>query len=198
MKGKKMKNVWLTTVMVIMVVSAGYANELETAQYGPILVATADSNAAALSVSTSSWAVCKNWVDVPRSANGLEVMFYAYSPTGPNNLTFSYEFYVAKYGCNAQKVAAGTATVGASQISHNPVTLRQLNSGAVDPNYCWVDTLGTITTDWKDGGVKSQNDGGADDVASFIFDRQSARKTWCRIYNRSSATMVVYCIAYGY
>jgi hypothetical protein len=77
------------------------------------------------------------------------------------------------------------------------VTVVELNSGAVDPNYCWVDTLGTITSDWKTT-VAPQNDGGADDVSSFIFDRQCARKIYCRVYSRSNAYLKVWCVAYGY
>jgi hypothetical protein len=174
-----------------------FADELQTPQNAPILVAYADANAAALTVSTSSWSVTKNWPIIPSTANGVKICFYAYDPNNPDGETFSYDLYVADYGCNAQKVASGTATIGKAQLSHNPVTVVELNSGAVDPNYCWVDTLGTITSDWKTT-VAPQNDGGVNDVASFIFDRQCARKIYCRIYSRSNAYLKVWCVAYGY
>lgn len=172
------------------------AEELETSQKTAFLVTYADSNATALDIDTSSWSVCEGWVDIPDWANGLKVMFYAYDPNDPNDDTLSYEFYVADYGGNAQKVASGSATVGKSQLSHDPVSLSELNSGAVDPNYCWIDTLGTVTTDWK-GGVSTQNDGGANDCSAFIFDRQNAKKAYCRIYGLSDY-LNVWCVAYGY
>lgn len=183
--------------LILLLAGFAFADELETVQMTPIKVTYADANAAALDVNTNSWAVTKDWVDIPVTFNGMKVMFYVYDPCGPNNATFSYSFYVTEKYCNAQKVADANATCGALQLSHDPISGAELNSGAVDPNYCWVDTVDTITTDWK-GGVTAQNDGGLNDVFSMIFDRQSALKVWCRIYNRSSATMEVRCIAYGY
>lgn len=187
-------------LLIVFLSAFAWADELETLQYTAKLISTADTNAVALDVNTSSWAVCQNWVGIPSKFNGLKVMFYAYGDGvgggDPNNKTFSYQFYVADYGGAAQLVASGTATVGAMQLSHNPISLAELNSGSVDPNYCWIDTLGAITTDWKSG-VSTQNDGGTNDAASFIFDRESAKVAWCRIYDITNLT-TVYCIAYGY
>ena len=188
-------------LLVILLVLAGsicLADELQTGQDSAFLVNSADSNDSALGVDDTYWGALSSWPNIPSRANGLKVKFYVYDPCGPDNTTFNYIFYVADYGCNAEVVASGSATCGAAQLSHNPIDLSEFNSGAPSSIYCWVDTLGTITTDWKNGGINSQNDGGADSVASFIFDRQSAKKAWCRIYDRSTSTMVVYCVAYYY
>lgn len=182
--------------VLLMLASVAFAEPVETPQNTAYSITIADSNATALTPDTSSWAVCKSWVRIPAWSNGVKVQFYAYDPNDPNGETFSYELYVADFGGNAQKVAAGTGTVGGSKLSHNPISMAELNSGSIDPNYAWVDTLGTITTDWM-GGVTAQNDGGLNDVSSFIFDRQSARTIYCRIYGLS-AYLKIYCIAYGY
>ena len=195
-----MRKIFLITILVLCLISVSKGDELETVQPTAQLISSASSDASALDVNQTSWAAVSSWEDLSDKANGLKVKFYVYdtNTNGPNDTTFSYEFYVADYGCNAEKVAAGTAICGAAQLSHDPVSIgTELNSG--DPNslYCWVDTLGTITTDWAPG-VTSQNDGGLNDVASFIFDRESAKKAWCRIYSRSRATMTVYCVIYYY
>lgn len=191
------KIVYLSIVVLLFCGLYVHAEELETVQPTAMLVAYADANSVALDVNTTSWATAKNWPTISKKANGLKVMFYANNTASPDNQTFSYQLYVADYGASAQLVAAGTATVGKAQLSNNPISLADLNSGLTDPNTLWVDTLGTITSDWKTT-VAPQNDAGADDVASFVFDRQSGRKVWCRIYGRSSATLNVSCIAYGY
>lgn len=191
-------------VLVILLVSGFvYAEQLETPHYTPFLVHSADSNDAALTPDTSSWATCRLWTDIPSWANGLKVCFYAYDPNDPNGETFSYEFYVADYGGNAQLVASGSATIGGSKLSHDPINPSATwNSGAIDPNRAWVDTLGTITSKWytNSSGTASivrQNYTGLNDTASFIFDRQSGYKAWCRIYGLSAYTKV-YCLAFGY
>jgi hypothetical protein len=184
-------------MIVLMFAAIVVAEPLDTVQYTGFLVKSSDSNDTALAPNTSSWAVCKLWPKIPEYANGIKIKFYIYEPNDPNNLTFSYQLYVADHGGNAQIVGYGDATVGGSKISHNPISLKTLNSGAIDPNYAWVDTLGTITTDWA-GGITAQNDGGLNGESSFIFDKQSGRHIWCRIYGRSSAYMKVYCIAFGY
>jgi len=195
-----MKTKIFLTILILFLASVSWADELETVQPPAKLIKTSNSNDAALGVDGTSWAVASGWPLLSVKSNALKVKFYVYdsNTSGPNDTTFSYEFYVADYGCNAEKVAAGSATCGAAQLSHDPANpLAELNSG--DPNslYCWVDTLGTITTDWASLLLK-QNDGGLNDVASFIFDRQTAKKAWCRIYNRSRSTMTVYCVIYYY
>lgn len=188
-------------LFIILISGVAYcsSSSFETPQYGPILVNHADSNDTALTPDTSSWAVCKEWTNIPPWANGLKVQFYGYDPNDPNDDTFSYQFYVADYYGNAQMVCYGNATVGGSKMTVNPIyPAVNLNAGAIDPNYAWVDTV-TKTTDWMDGsGVTLQNNGGLNDVSSLIFDRQTAIKMWCRIYARSDSYLEVYCIVYGY
>jgi len=185
-------------LFLIMVFLCGLcmADELETIQNSAMLVSSADSNDSALGVDGTSWVVAKTWKNITGYANNMKVKFYVYDPCGPNDATFDYQFYVADYGCNAELVADGNVVCGAAQMSHNPVDLAEINSGVVDPNYCWVDTL-DVTEDWK-GEISTQNNGGLNGVASFIFYRQCAKKAWCRIYSRSTATMIVYCVAYYY
>jgi hypothetical protein len=194
-------------IITLMLILCGmvYAQPTETPQYTGFLVHSADSNDTALDPNTNSWYVCKSWVKIPEWANGLKVKFYAYDPNDPNGETFSYQLYVCDYGSNAELVASGSGTVGGSKLSYDPINLKPYHDGVTDPNYtlgaidtdyAWVDTLGTITTDWF-GGVSAQNDGGLNDCSSFIFDRQSARHIYCRIYGLS-AYLKIYCIAYGY
>ena len=188
----------LLFILFLTVVHIAYCDELETARDTCFLVTYADADAAA--VSDTSWNVAKHWPEISKRSNRLKVKFYAYNTTSPANATFNYIFYVADRGCNAEIAASGSATVGAATLSCNPVNFDDINDVTGDPNtlWCWVDTLGTITTDWKDSDVKAQNDGGADSVASFIFDPQSGARAYCRIYDRSSATLKVWCVAYYY
>jgi len=187
----------IAILIILLLTGLTYAGDLTTVQPTAMLIASADSNAAALDVNQTSWAATAAWPNVSASSNVLKIKWYVYDPCGPNDATFSYQMYVADYGCNAELIAYGTATTGAAQLSHNPIKLTELNSG--DPNslFCWVDTLGAVTDDWGPT-VKTQNDGGLNGVASLLFDRESAKRAWCRIYNRSSATMTVYCVAWGY
>jgi hypothetical protein len=177
------------------ILSPSFSDETITVQETAFLVAVADANAAALTVLTTSWAATAAWPEIPQKANCVKVKFYVYDPCGPDDKTFTYQLYIADYGCNAEIAASGSATCGKAEMSHNPITLGLLNSGAISTSYRWVDTLGTITSDLANA-IYPQNDGGADEVASFIFDRQSAKKIWCRLYGRATTTMVVYCVAY--
>jgi hypothetical protein len=192
---------WSVLYIIMLFLFCGIlrADTAETVQPTAFLVNYADSNAAALDFNETSWSVAEEWTEISSQAKYLKVKFYVKDTSDPNERTFSYQFYVADKGCNAEIVASGDANCGAAQMSHDPVTMSELNSGDVDPNYCWVDTLGTITTDWEDGDVDAINDDGANSVASFEFNRLSAKTAYCRIYNMSSsATMTVYCVAYYY
>lgn len=182
---------------ILLLTGLAHAGDLTTVQPTALLIASADSNVAALDVNQTSWTATAEWPEISSYMNVMKIKWYVYDPCGPNDTTFSYEFHVADYGCNTELVAYGTATTGAAQLSHNPTTLAELNSG--DPNtlYCWADTLGTPTDDWAPT-IKTQNDGGLDGVASLLFDRESGKRAWCRIYGMSSTTMTVYCVAYGY
>ena len=198
------KVVMVLITMLMFFVSTSYAEELETTQMTPIVLAAVEANDTALDINTTSWAYAKNWTEIPEKFNALKVMFYATEPNDPNGetldpngCTFNYAVYVADYGCSGQIVASGSSTVGGMQLSHNPITLAELNSGSTDPNSCWVDTLGTVTTDWKTG-VSTQNDGGSDGMASLIFDRESGKTVKCIITARSTSYLHVWCIAYGY
>ena len=193
-----MKKYIFLLILLVFVLPAR-AVELETARDTAFLVNSADSNSAALDVNETSWAAASDWADIGGRANRLKVKFYVYDPCGPNDSTFSYVFYVADHGCNAEPVCSDDVTCGAAQLSHEPTSATtELNGG--DPNslYCWVDTMSdTPTNDWPTG-VEAQNNGGVNTIASVLFDAGSAKKAWCRIYDRSSGTMVVYCVAYYY
>lgn len=195
---KKLLLFLVICLIAIPFVSGFFTNVVNDA---PFLINSADSNDAALTVSTTNWDDLSSWANISQRGGNLKVMFYVTDETSsPDNSTFKYIFYVADSLCNAQVVASGAATCGAAQLSRNPINNAALDTTAGDPNEQnrWVDTLGTITTDWKDSDIDAQNDDGADSVAAFIFDRQSGKKAWCRIYERSSSTMTVNCIATYY
>ena len=185
-------------IIILAFCSIGFADKVEVAQPTPFLVAS-DSNAAALDTNCP-WGTAATWSEIPSGATHLKIKFYVYDTIGANDSNFLYQLYVADYGSGAEKVCSGLATCGAAQLSHNPVSLAALT--LTDANTCWVDTLGTVTTDWNVGsqtaGVTTQNDGGSDGIASLIFNRQSAKRIWCRMYTPSTTTMTMYCIAYWY
>jgi type II secretory pathway pseudopilin PulG len=199
-----MKKVFLIAILVILAafLVPAYADSSNTIQPTAQLVNEADANDAAVDVNNATWGaiVTANWPEILQSAYTLKIKFYVYdsATAGPNDTTFSYQFYLADYGCSGELVASGTATCGATQLSHSPVSITTLNGGDPNTSYCWVDTLGTVTQDWATGHVATQNDGGADNVASLLINRESAKRMWCRIYDRSSSTMTVYCVAYFY
>jgi len=170
---------------------------IEKPQMTAFAVYTATGNITALADSTSSWAVCKDWVDIPATAEYVKVCFYGYGDgngTGdPCDASFNFTLYVADYGSGAQIIADANATIGAQQLSHNPVTLTELHSGDPNENYCWADTIGTLTEDWP-GTPAGYNDGGYDGLA---FERGSAKKIWCGFDTLASLTQV-WCVAYGY
>lgn len=184
-------------LLVLLAITAGsYATNIETPSYSPTLLNYADANDSALDPNNTYWDAVDEWESVLMYQNYLKIQFYAYDPNDPNDETFSYEVWVADRYCNAQKVCSGDATVGGAKLSVNPITSVQLNSGAIDPNYAYVDTLGAVTTEWIQ--VYRQNYGGDDNVSSLIFDRQTGLVAWVRIYDRSNAYLEVYAIAYGY
>lgn len=193
------------------------AEVLETESKTCMLVSVAEANGTALDVNQTSWGwvithgtsgstSTHGWPKYSERMNRPKVKFYVYDPCGPNDVTFDYIYYQADNGCNAELVASGSATCGAAQLSHNPVTVDDantisgwLNSGEPNTLYCWVDTFGTITSDlYSYFAPKASNDGGLNGVASFTYDRQTAERCYCVIYNRSSATMTVYVVAFGY
>lgn len=190
----------LTFLIFLLMTTNCLANIQETPQVTAQLVNSADSNDAALDVNETSWAATSTWAEISSIGYTYKIKFYVYdtNASGPNDVTFSYQYYVADYYCNAEIVAEGTATCGAAQLSHNPVSGAQLNSGDPNSSYCWVDTLGTPTEDWASGHFTTQNDDGGNSVATILVNRQSGKKHWCRIYNRSRSTMTVYCVAYYY
>lgn len=204
-------------LILLMFCLSANAEILETQSKSCMLVAVADSNATALDINQTSWdwiishdsdgeTGTHGWPKYTMASNFPKVKFYVYDPSGPNDVTFDYIYYQAEYGCNAEIVASGSATCGAAQLSHNPVIVDDvniakgyLNAGEPNEYYCWVDTFGTITSDINTFfSPKASNDNGLNGVASFTYDRQSAQRAWCCIYNRSSATCVVYCVAFGY
>ena len=194
----------LVILIALMIACIAVAEPLESNQPTAFMVSYTDTNDTAFDVNTLSWAVCKDWKDISLKANGMKVMFYCqYTPldvndaNDPNDTTFDYTFYVSDYGGAAQKVASGSATCGALQLSHNPISIEtELNSGDPSSNWCWVDTLGTLTSEWKVAPTL-QNEGGNNDAASFIFDRQTAKKAKC-VFTGIDAQITVHCVSYDY
>jgi hypothetical protein len=177
----------------------GAAQKLGTIQDSAKLVTAVDANDTPLDVNTVGWYYAQSGTPIPANFNGLKVMLYTYDPNDANDATFKYKFYVAGEFGSWEPVADGNATVGYSQLSHNPVTGTAFQASELpDPNYLWVDTLDeTIVTKWM-GGVTPQNYTGLNVPAAFIFDRQNACRMKCIITDRSSAFLSVWCVAYGY
>ena len=200
-KGSKMKK-YVMILMLMFLVSATYAVEVDTPQNTAMLITAVEANDTALDVNTTSWAYAKNWTAIPQTWSNLKVMFFATEPnaTGvnqdPDACTFKYKIYIADYGNSGQLIVDGNAVVGKMHLSHNPVSLVELNGGAISTEYCWVDTL-DVTDDWN-GTTAGQNDAGADDAASIIIGRESGKTIECIITARSTDDLHVWCIAYGY
>lgn len=195
---------YILIMLSMFFVNTSFSVEISTPQMTATLVTAVEANDTALDANTTSWAYAKSWTEIPQDWSTLKVMFYATEPNDPNgetldpnDCTFDYKFYIADYGNSGQLVADGNAVVGFMRLSHNPLSLVELNGGAGDPNTCWIDTLGTITEDWN-GTIAGQNDGGSNDAASIIIGRESGKTATCIITGMSSTKLHVYCIAYGY
>lgn len=182
----------------------GNYSPASTVQRRAAVVATVTADATALDVNTSSWADCKTlFIPIPPEWNIVNLSFYGWGDgTGggdPNNATFSYDVHLCDvYGGTITISTANSGVVGAQQLSHNPDTGDELYSGAVDPNYCWADTIteGTVKGDW---GLAYFDYEGSNGKAEMSFDRRSAYGIYVRIYNMtSSAVTSVTCVMNGY
>jgi len=183
---------------------SGGFNAMATVQQRAVLVATVTADANALSMTTSSWSHCMAlFVTIPPQWNNVKLSFYGYGDgTGagdPNNATFSYDVHLCDLFSGAITVSVGnTGVIGAQQISHNPTTGVAFASGAVDPNYCWADTLaaGTIRPGWS---ISWFDNLGNNCKAETSFDRRSAYGIYVRIYNMTAQPVTsITCVMNGY
>ena len=158
--------------------SPGNRVSLTTVQRTPIEVASVTADATALAAGTSSWEDMKaSAVRIPAEWRKLSLSFYGYgdgSGAGdPDNATFAWKVYTVDYLCGAQLMGNGTGIIGKQQMSHNPCTGAELNSGSVSTSYCWADTIAQV-------GMAIERDitysdfASADSVAALHFDRYSA------------------------
>lgn len=172
-----------------------------TGQEEPILVVLADSNATALSSTTSSWTHAESLaVEIPQGWGYVELSFYGYGDGdgagSPDNGTFSFDIYTVDYRCGMTPVAlANSGTIGAQQMSHTPHTGAELNSGAVSTNYCWADTLTEGTRYY--GQTIHWPTSSSDGRITVDFDRKSALAIYVRIYSIASLTSVT-CVMSGF
>lgn len=174
---------------------------LGSAQDAPVLVVS-DTNMTALAVNTSSWASMKAVaMPIDQHWNGVNLYFYGYGDGAgagdPNNGTFSFDVYLVDYMTGAIPVSlANTATCGAQQMTHNPYTKAELNSGAVSTNYCWVDTISTGTV-YYNKTLSFPTTNGSNGVACMSFDRKTSYGIYVRIYSIAGITTVT-CVMNGY
>lgn len=158
--------------------SPGNRVSLTTVQRPPIQIASVIIDADALAVGTSSWTHMKaSATRIPAEWRKLSVSFYGYGDGdeagSPDNATFAWKVYTCDYNCGAQLIGNGTGIIGKQQMSHNPTTGAELNSGSVSTDYCWADTIAQV-------GMAIERDvtysdfASADSVAALHFDRYSA------------------------
>lgn len=158
--------------------SPGNRVSLTTVQRPPIQVASVTADATALAAGTSSWEDMKvAAIRIPAEWRKLSLSFYGYGDGdgagSPDGATFAWKVYTVDYNCGAQLIGNGTGAIGKQQMSHNPATRAELNSGAVSVNYCWADTIG-------ESNVRAERDitytdyEAQDSIAALHFDRYSA------------------------
>lgn len=206
----KMKFVISLSIFILLMAGITAADTLETVQPSPFLIVVSTADDAALDANDTSWKTAFTWPEIPKGANSLKIAFYAYDSEDGNTTadsnTFNAQIYIADFGGSGQLVCDTNATIGKMQLSHSPITSGNLltygfasinTSGDPNSEYTWVDTLSTPATAWK-GSVTAQNGAGTDDMASLIFDRQSGKRIWCRIYGRSSSYLTIWCIGWYY
>jgi len=96
-----------------------------------------------------------NWVGpIPPTWNRVEFTFDAYGDgTGdgdPNAGAATISIYAGRQYCSPCKVWSGTLGVGEVELTHDPNSGLQINSGALDPNqsYKVVDTITSTAAPW--------------------------------------------------
>ena len=158
--------------------SPGNRVSLTTVQRRPIEVASVTADATALAAGTSSWEDMKAAaIRIPAEWRKLSLSFYGYGDgTGagsPDGATFAWKVYTVDYNCGAQLIGNGTGVIGKQQMSHNPTTGAELNSGAVSVNYCWADTIAEVAMK-VERDITYSDFAGNDSMAALHFDRYSA------------------------
>jgi len=167
------------------------ANVMATLQQSAVEVVSVTADATALAYNTSSWADAVSlFVEIPVTWNYISWSFYGYGDGdgvgSPDGATFSYDLHVVDYYGGVETIiAAATGTIGKQQLSHNPVSRVELNSGAVSANYCWADTLSETVADWaKEAGWS--NNSGNDYRAKGRIDRLEAYGVYIEIYDMTA------------
>lgn len=183
---------------------AGKPAPLSTVQQSSKLVATVTSDASALAVDGMTWTDCKSlFVDIPYQWNAVSFSFYGYGDGDgdgdPNDTTFSYDVYFCDYYGGVECASsANTGTIGGQQLSHNPVTGAELNSGSADSDYCWADDLNEGTLKWSKSFYYSDYES-TNGRAKTKIDRQESCGVYVRIYDMTAQSVTsVTCIINGY
>jgi len=184
--------------------TAGMPSPLATVQQRAKLVDSVTSDDSALGTTDSSWTDCAAlFIEIPAEWNVLSLSFYGYGDGDgagdPNDATFSFDVYVCDYFGGAEMLSSGNSGVfGAQQMSHNPYTGAELNSGAVSTSYCWADTITEGTTYWSTAIYYTDYEGN-DRRAKLKFDRHEAYGLWVRIYDMTAQSVTsVTCVANGF
>jgi len=181
-----------------------------TRQLPYMSLSTVTEDATALTASTKYWDSIKTYfIPMKGTCGRAEIGFYAYGDgTGdgdPNGATFNFKVYACRpYSC-PKTVYQGTAVVGELELSCDPVTAIQYNSGALDPNesYKWVDTIDAngVGDVWISSVVLS-GDAGTDstgEIATLSFDLNGYFGVWCEITAMTSQSVTqVWAVISGY
>ena len=149
-----------------------------TVQRPPIQLAFVTVDATALLKTTSSWADMKSSaIRIPAEWRKLSLSFYGYGDGDgagdPDGATFAWKVYTVDYNYGAQLIGNGTGVIGKQQLSHNPTTGAELNSGDVDLNYCWADTIAEVAMK-VERDITYSDFAGDDSIAALHFDRYAA------------------------
>ena len=176
-----------------------------TIQVGYIQINSVTADDTAWDANTSYWdALDDVFIPVPKGWNVVELAFYGYGDGDgegdPNDTTFTADVDACRWDGGRKDVAVVAGTIGAQQLSVNPVTAASLNDGAADSNSCWCDTLALSGNgdEWSSDVVLS-GEGGNNGVATLSFDAAGYAGVWANITDMTAQSVTrVTCIMSGY
>lgn len=176
-----------------------------TIQSGYVQINSVTADDTDLATTTSYWdSIDDTFIAISPWWNTVELTFYGYGDGvgdgSPDGATFTFMVYAARWYGGAKKVYEGVGTVGAQQMSVNPVTEASLNSGAADSDYCWVDTIDPNGNgdEWISD-IQLSGNAGNDGIATASFDLNGYTGIYVYIKDMTAQSVTsITCIASGY
>jgi len=175
---------------------------------GYMLINSATSDDTDLTTTTKDWTAIADvdtpgpFVRLPRGWKYVEFSVYGYGDGdgvgSPNNGTCTVIIYACRPYGNARKVYEGAVTIGAQQMSVNPVGGSAFRtSQAVDPNNCWADTIDPNGTgaEWASEVHVAGNDG--NDGVAIMTTNTNGYIGWYAIIKDITNLSAVYVVASG-